>query len=154
MSTTSARVEPDVSNKSAISKGASVVAKFVIFCCAPFSKSAKFSAFSPVSGRPPLFVTTAGTETNCVSTRTTSPSSTSCGVGSPFGWLVVVDDDCSGVTITLRGRCLLLSCPYIDRQRPGKMSSPAKARNLIKDGIDFFTDYLGRLNQTNLGLKL
>ena len=81
MSPTSSRVEPEVSKSSATSKGASVVEKLAIFCGRPSSKIWKSEADSPVRGRPVLSVTTAGTETSCVSMRTTASSSTSTGAG-------------------------------------------------------------------------
>src|SRR5215213_237694 len=61
----------------------------------------KFSGFRPDNGRPELSVTTAGTETSCVSTLTTSPSSTSLddAGGAFFGSAVCSEP------VTRRGRC-------------------------------------------------
>src|SRR5215213_2210443 len=60
----------------------------------------KFSGFRPDNGRPELSVTTAGTETSCVSTLTTSPSSTSSEAGVVFFGSVVCWEP-----LTRRGRC-------------------------------------------------
>ncbi len=104
MSPTSSRVEPEVSSRSATSKGASVVEKLAIFCGRPSSKIWKSEAASPVSGRPVRSVTMAGTETSCVSMRTTSSSSTSS-PAEPFCARPAVERGAGvGVGETRRGR--------------------------------------------------
>src|SRR5918993_1305716 len=111
MRPTSARVEPEVSSRSATSNGASVVAKLAIFCGRPSSKSVKLSARRPATGLPRASVTTAGTETSCVSMRTTSSSSTT---SPPPGFFCGVEEGRSpfaappsgvGAGATRRGRC-------------------------------------------------
>ena len=113
MSPTSSRVEPEVSKSSATSKGASVVEKLAIFCGRPSSKTWKSEAVRPVRGRPVRSVTTAGTETSCVSTRTTSPSSTSWPAPSaPFAGdcLAAGVGVAAGCATALRGRWCVSSC--------------------------------------------
>ena len=98
----SSRVDPEVSSSKAISNGVSVVAKLVIRCGLPSSSRVKFSGRKSERGWPVRSVTTAGTETSWVSTRTTSPSATSSvgiGVGVGVGCGVLVCPP------TLRGRC-------------------------------------------------
>ncbi len=107
---TSARVEPEVSKRSATSKGASVVAKLVICCGRPSSRIVKLSARKPATGFPRASVTTAGTETSCVSIRTTSSSSTvspspffRVGVGRAS--FAASASPLDGAEPTRRGRC-------------------------------------------------
>src|SRR6185436_5307427 len=95
------------SSSSAISKGVSVVPKLVMVCGCPSSMRRKLSGFKPDNGRPALSVTTAGTDTSCVSTLTTSPSSTSsdADAGGAFFVSVVCSEP-----LTRRGRCVGCCC--------------------------------------------
>src|SRR5882724_1325402 len=82
---TSARVEPEVSSNNATSNGASVVAKLEIFWGALSSYNTKLSARRLGKGLPFESVTTAGTETSLVSTRTTSSLTSWLVSGLPLG---------------------------------------------------------------------